>query len=110
MSTVIGEDTTDDNSILVKLLEIFGLDNFISGSNTGATNYISYIVNIALGLGAFIALIMIIYGFYLMFFSAQDEGFEKAKNILKGASIALFIIGLSWFLISFLFSVIGILD
>lgn len=45
-----------------------------------------------------------------MFIGDQEEGFTKAKNILKGASIALFIIGLSRFIISFLFNVIGILN
>ncbi len=110
IGTVIGEDTTNSESLMVKLLEIFGLDTFITGSDTGATNYITYIINIVLGLWAFIALAMIIYGFYLMFFSDQDEWFAKAKAILKGASIALFIIGLSWFIISFLFNVIGILN
>jgi len=110
VGTVIGEDSTDSESLMVKLLWVFGLDGFITGSDTGATNYITYIINIALGLWAFIALAVIIYGFYLMFFSDQEEWFAKAKEILKWASIALFIIGLSWFIISFLFSVIGILD
>lgn len=110
LGTVVGEDNTSSDSMVVKLLGIFGLDTFITGSNTGATNYISYIVNIALGLGAFIALVIIIYWFYLMFFSDQEEWFAKAKEILKGASIALFIIWLSRFIISFLFSVIGILN
>jgi len=110
IGTVVGEDSTDSESLMVKLLWVFGLDTFITGSDTGATNYITYIINIALGLWAFIALAVIIYGFYLMFFSDQDEWFAKAKEILKWASIALFIIGLSWFIISFLFNVIGILD
>lgn len=110
IGTVVGEDSTDSESLMVKLLWVFGLDTFITGSDTGATNYITYIINIALGLWAFIALAVIIYGFYLMFFSDQDEWFAKAKEILKWASIALFIIGLSWFIISFLFNVIGVLD
>jgi hypothetical protein len=73
IGTVMGEDTTDSESLMVRLLWVFGLDTFITGSDTGATNYITYIINIALGLWAFIALAMIIYGFYLMFFSDQDE-------------------------------------
>ncbi len=110
IGTVLGEDSTDSESLMVRLLEVFGLDTFVTGSDTGATNYITYIINIVLGLWAFIALAVIIYGFYLMFFSDQEEWFAKAKEILKGASIALFVIGLSWFIISFLFNVIGILD
>lgn len=48
IGAVAGEDITANDSLLVKLLAIFGLDGFITGSTNGATNYISYIINIAL--------------------------------------------------------------
>lgn len=48
IGAVAGEDITANDSLLVKLLGVFGLDGFITGSTNGATNYISYIINIAL--------------------------------------------------------------
>jgi hypothetical protein len=38
-----------------------------------------------------------------MFFAKEDEGFTKAKNIVKGAFIALAVIGLSWIITRFIF-------
>lgn len=104
VGTLIAEDTTDTDSLINRLIEVFRLDNFTNNSDSAAINYISFIINLALWLGAFIALIILLYGFYMMFFSAQEEGFEKAKKTLIGASIALFIIGLSRFIASFIFS------
>jgi hypothetical protein len=56
-------------------MELFGVYSFTNnGTNSGsAVAYIQYIINILLGVAAFVALIVLVYGFYLMFFSKQEE-------------------------------------
>ncbi len=100
--------TVENQSIMSRLLELFQFSTASWYPNTGnapAIAYIKWIVNMGLGLVSLISLILVIYGFYLMFFSKEEEGFSKAKKILKGVAIALAIMGLSWFIVSFFFSV-----
>lgn len=40
-----------------------------------------------------------------MFFSEQEDGYGKAKKIVIGASTALLIMGISWFIVTYIFSV-----
>lgn len=111
-----GQDTTDigkmlaeewvkpQNSIVNRLREAFKLSNGIyAKSDQKATDYIKNLINIALSLVSFVALIILIYGFYLMFFSQQEEWFTKAKKIFKWVIIALFIMWLSFFIVNFIF-------
>jgi len=87
------------------LIELFRIDTFISNNPNGATNYIAYIINILLGLATLVALALLIYGFYLMFFSKQEDGLAKAKKILIGVVVALLIIGLAWFIVALAFNI-----
>jgi NADH:ubiquinone oxidoreductase subunit 6 (subunit J) len=57
----------------------------------------------ALGLIAFIAVIMTIYTFYMILFSDNEEWIKKAKWNLFGIFIALAIIWLAWIIVSFIF-------
>jgi uncharacterized membrane protein len=93
---------TSNDGIFVQLIGLFGLNNFIANNNS-AVAYIQYIINMLLWLAAFIALIILLYGFYLMFFSTQEEWFDKAKKIIIWVIVALFIMWLSWVIVSFLF-------
>ncbi len=52
-------------------------------------DYAKAILNLALSLIAFIALIISIYTFYLMIFSDNDKSIENAKKNLTGIFIAL---------------------
>jgi hypothetical protein len=76
-----------------------------ASSTSPATDYIKWIMNIALGLVSFVSLILVIYAFYLIFFDKGEEGVKKAKKILTGVAIALVIIGLSRLIVSFFFSI-----
>jgi drug/metabolite transporter (DMT)-like permease len=100
-----GEFIDDDTGIFVRIMKLFGVYSFTNnGSESGtAVAYIQYIINMLLWVAAFIALIILIYGFYLMFFSKQEEWFEKAKKIIIWVTVALFIMWLSWVIVSFLF-------
>lgn len=91
-----------DDTIIRKLLWVFGLDT----SRDKDLKFIDYaraILNMALGLIAFIALIMTIYTFYMILFSENDAWIKKAKWNLVGIFIALGIIWLAWIITSFIF-------
>jgi len=105
---IINENAVQaDNSILQRLLLIFKLkwSNRYNAEtwHLKAFAYVKMIVNYMLTLVSLIALILTIYGFYLMFFSGQDEWLKKAKKILTWVAIAMAIMWLSRFIISFIF-------
>jgi hypothetical protein len=93
-----------DDTIIVKLLWVFWLDNSIEKwRDLKFIDYARAIINMALWLVAFIALLMSIYTFYMMFFSENEAGIKKAKWNLVGIFIALGILGLAWIIVSFIF-------
>lgn len=93
----------EDKSIMIKLLEIFWFKTPAFNWDHKFIYYIKIILNLALWLLGFIALIMVIYTFYMMFFSKNDKSIEKAKWNLIGIFIALAIIWLARLIISFIF-------
>lgn len=103
---IIQTDTINNNdSALNQLLELFHLsqqERYDSGTSK-AIYYIKMIINMLLSFVSLIALIMLIYAFYLMFFSKHESGMTKAKQMLKGIAIAITIMWLSWFIVSFIF-------
>jgi hypothetical protein len=91
-----------EETIIRRLLWVFGLDTS-TGKDLKFIDYARAIMNIALGLVAFIALIMTIYTFYMIFFSENEAWIKKAKENLTGIFIALAIIWLAWLIVSFIF-------
>lgn len=108
-SWIIKSDTQNQTSILQRLTSFFRLSGTSynpGGTNTStATNYVKWILNILLGLVSFLSLAMIIFAFYLIFFSKGEDGVTKARKILVGVAIALAIMWLSWFIAQFFFSI-----
>ena len=103
---VIKTDTNESTSILQRLTDFFRLSGTSYDTGTSkATNYVKRILNILLGFVSFLSLVMIIFAFYLIFFSKGEEGAAKAKKILIGVGIALAIMWLSWFIASFFFNI-----
>ena len=92
-----------EKSILTRLLEVFWLNTTAFDWDHKFLNYVRAILNMALWLLSMIALIMIIYTFYLMFFTENDTWVKKAKWNLVGIFIALVIIWLAWLIVSFIF-------
>jgi hypothetical protein len=89
-SGVIKPDTNTSTSILKRLTDFFRLSGTTYDTGTSvATNYVKRILNILLGFVSFLSLVMIIFAFYLIFFSKGDEAVTKAKKILIGVAIAL---------------------
>lgn len=104
-NTLVANQSMDSNSLLTRLIESFRIDPFVDGNPNGATNYIAYIINILLGLATVVALILLLYGFYLMFFSKQEDWLAKAKKILIGVTIALVILGIARFIVALAFNI-----
>ncbi|GHV25405.1 hypothetical protein FACS1894176_03820 [Bacteroidia bacterium] len=53
---------------------------------------------------AFVAFVIVIYSFYMMFFQENSKGIDQVKKNLKGVAIALVIMGLSRLIVSFIFN------
>lgn len=99
----IAKDNIWNSGLLDKLLSTIGINNNIDW----ATGYISMAVNYFLWIVAFIALIVVIIWFMQMLTSSEhDESFQKAKKYVKNWSIAILVMWVSWFIVSFVFHII----
>ena len=81
-----------------------------AGTDQGDTiiDIIKRFINYALGFLALIALVMLLWGGYKMVASGGDEGaYKEGLKILKNAAIGIAFIAVSWFLVTFIFYVIG---
>ena len=100
----IKEIEEGSGTIIIQLLNVFWLDD--GRKNWRDLVFIDYakaIINMALWLVAFIALIMSLYTFYMMFFTENEAWIKKAKWNLVGIFIALGILWLAWIIVSFIF-------
>lgn len=67
-------------------------------------NVVKWWVNWVLGILALIALIIIMYGGFLMVTSwGNDDEYNKGFTILKYAAVGLILIGVAWFIVSIIF-------
>lgn len=109
ISQIIKDDSlTPSNSIMNRLTNFFRVSGTsYNPDNTGnpAINYIKWILNMVLALVSFVALVLIIFAFYLIFFGKADDAVKKAKKILTWVAIALAIMWLSRLIVSFFFNV-----
>lgn len=67
--SIVG-DTNQQGSLLETLLDVFDINYAGDGK---ALKYVQVVINYVISFAAFIALIVIIYGFYMMFFREQDK-------------------------------------
>ena len=66
--------------------------------------YVQRLINWALGMLAFVALIVVLYGWFQMVTASGDDAkFKSWKKALKKVSIGIIGIGISWLIISFFF-------
>jgi len=54
-----------------------------------------------------ISVIILIYNFFMIFFSKEKEGVENAQKAVKRVAIVILIMGLSRLIVSFLFWVVA---
>ena len=105
IAKIIDNDAVEkQSSVLYKIRKMFWLTWWLysKDDNNVAINYIKKLMNMALWFVSFIALVVTLYAFYLMFFSKQEEWMEKAKSILKWVAIAIAVMWLSYFIVSFI--------
>ena len=84
----------DPDNGLNKLLNVFMPNNsmYDDGSWPSILFYLKTIVNLLLSFVSLIALILIIYAFYMIFFKKDEAGTTMARQIIKWVVIALFVI------------------
>lgn len=104
--------THSPNTIVTKLFNLFRLsqtpyDKDGEKTQGKALLYVQRILNMLLGLVAFISLILAIFAFYLIFFSKWEDWVTKAKKILTWVAIAIFVTWISRLLVSYLFYIFG---
>lgn len=100
--SMITGNVLQENGILFQLLGVFGFD--ATEPWPIALIYVRTIINLLLWLTSFVALIIVIYTFYLMFFSDDAKWMETVKKNLKWVAIALVILGFSRVIVSFIFN------
>ena len=70
---------------------------------------IKQFINYALGLLGLIALVVLLWGGYKMVTSGgQEDAYKEGLKILKNAAIGIAFIAVSWFLVQFIFRVLGL--
>lgn len=93
---------TEDNGLRDKFLWVFNLSKY-DGNVFG---YIQYVFNIALSIVGFIALLVLIYYFYMILFSKDLEWTATAKKALKWVFIALLVMWFSRLIITSMFWIV----
>lgn len=100
----------DQNVPEAVVVNVVGQGQEITSHSTALTNTLSIIKNIinyALGLISLVALIYLIYHGFLMVTAVGDDAqYKKGMKGLRYAAVALAWVGLSWFIISFIFRII----
>lgn len=70
---------------------------------------VKWVINWTLGILAFIALIVLLYGWFLMVTAAwESDRYDKWFTILKQAAVWLVLIGVAWFIVSIVFWLINL--
>ena len=104
--TMIREDVVDDEwNLFNSLISLFHLsDQEWYGTWTWkAIYYAKWIINMVLWLVALISLVLIIFAFFMIFFSKDDTWITKAKQMIKWIALAIAVSWLSWFIVSIFF-------
>ena len=81
-----------------------------TGTNDQLVDVIKSAINWILGILALIALVVLLYGGFLMVTAAgNEENYKKGFTILKQAAIGLILIGIAWFIVSIVFWLVNLI-
>lgn len=100
---ILADEIKKDDGVLKQILGILGIDT--SASDLWAFSWIRNLINYALVIVGLVAMAVLIYGFYKIFFTDWEEALKDAKKLIIWAAVALAIIGLARFITRFFFSV-----
>ena len=90
-------------SVLENFLTLFDI-NYADPNHRGkAIVFIQVVINYILALLGSVAIVVIVYSFFMMFFSKADEWFAKARKTVIWAAIALLVIWASAYIVNYLF-------
>lgn len=97
-------EPTNDGSVAG--VDVIGND---AGQQDAFVNVVRGAINWILGILALIALIIIMYGGFLMVTASGDgERYQKWFTILKQGAIGLILIGVAWFVVSIIFWLVNL--
>lgn len=92
-------------SVSEKIQKALGID-YGDAKDQRATYFVQRLINRFLGIIGLVALIVLIYGFYQMFTAGDNSAaYDHAMKVVKWAALALFVIGLSRYIVSLLFDI-----
>lgn len=101
--------TTNDNVNIAKMFnsEKSTINDYKGALNldyNNATSYIQNVINYFLWIIAFLALVMMVYSFYMIFFSGKgDDAVAKAKKYMFWSIIAIVVSWIAWYIVSLMF-------
>jgi hypothetical protein len=87
-------------SLLENMLDLFGI-NYAWPEK--AMSYVQILINYVLALIWFIAVLLLIYSFYMIFFGKSEDAIAKARKTVIWASIAIVVIAASAYIVNLLF-------
>ncbi len=87
-----------------RIIDVF-FDNDLNTPQQKATYYIKGVLNLFLSIIGFVALVYLIYGFYKMFTASGDDWRKEAQKIVVWSLIALAIMGVARFIVSWFFAI-----
>ncbi len=103
----IGDDKNRDTT-LSKLMEIMGVKQY-ADKDLWFAEYIRFLINLALALLGFVALIVLIIWFFKILLNIwkSSEAVQTGKKYIVAAVVSILLIWLSWFIVSFIFNIIA---
>ena len=87
-------------SIIENMLDLFGINYSWPDK---AISYVQILINYILALVGFIAVLLLIYSFYMIFFGKSDDAIAKARKTIIWTSIAIVVIAASAYIVNLLF-------
>lgn len=94
--------TNQEGSLLENYLDLFNIN--YSNENWKAIAYVQVVINYVLSLLWIIAVVLIMYSFYSIFLSSKsEEAISNAKKTVMWASIGLILVGVSAYIVNFIF-------
>ena len=100
----------DKQGVVQRIMRAFKIDYIEKSDGQTATYYAKEVLNWLLAILGLVALLMLLFGFYKMFVAKDhEEWFTHAKKIITNALVAIIIIALAWFLVSWFFKIYDII-